>query len=386
MKILFDAQAFDMQTHGGVSRSFVELYKHMPDNVMATFGVRETDNVYLQSLDFPSAGYSYHNFISKRDFPLKKMFYKAYYNIAYGYPSRWDKRPFLNRYYSERLIKEGNFDVFHPTYFDDYFLEILGEKPFVLTIHDMIPELFPNYYPRNDFQIIQKSKLVSLAKHIVAVSEHTKEDLVRLLNVPEDKVTVVYHGVDEATYVPTEQNELNFEYLLYVGDRKFYKNFMAFCQACIPIFKKHGDLKVICTGKPFDTEEMQFFREKNVENRFVHHFVKAEQELMDLYHYAVAFVYPSAYEGFGIPILEAYKADCPVMLNRASCFPEIAGDAAVFFTIRNGKCDFGEQFEKLYYMTNDEREVLLNSQRQRMQKYSWSNSAKRLTDIYQRCT
>ena len=114
----------------------------------------------------------------------------------------------------------------------------------------------------------------------------------------------------------------------------------------------------------------------------VHKFVHTSQELLDLYHYAFTFVYPSKYEGFGIPILEAYKADCPVMLNRASCFPEIAGDAAVFFDLNSEKSDFEEQFETLYRLTGDERGELIQRQRERMKLYSWSKSAAQLADVY----
>ena len=101
-----------------------------------------------------------------------------------------------------------------------------------------------------------------------------------------------------------------------------------------------------------------------------------------LYHDAVAFIYPSSYEGFGIPILEAYKANCPVMLNRASCFPEIAGDAAIYFNIDDMKSDLAEQLETLYGLNNDERNALLAKQHQRLQRYSWEQAAKALVNIY----
>jgi glycosyltransferase involved in cell wall biosynthesis len=105
---------------------------------------------------------------------------------------------------------------------------------------------------------------------------------------------------------------------------------------------------------------------------------------MDLYHYAVTFVYPSAYEGFGMPILEAYKADCPVMLNHASCFPEIAGDAAVYFHISDEASDFEEQFETLYHLNSRERQSLLEKQRERLKLYSWKKSAQEHAAVYQK--
>ena len=145
-----------------------------------------------------------------------------------------------------------------------------------------------------------------------------------------------------------------------------YKNFIGFCRDCMPILRRHKELKVVCTGKPFTSEELFFFEAFGLADRFVHLFAESSQALLDLYHYAVAFVYPSAYEGFGIPILEAYKADCPVMLNRASCFPEIAGDAAIYFKMKKDSSDFEEQFETLYHLDANERGRIIEKQRKRL--------------------
>ena len=382
MNVLYDYQAFDMQTHGGVSRCFAELYRHLPAGVHAEFGIHETDNIYLMNMGFPPRNYTYEHFIYRREFPLKKVLYKAYYNCKYGHPERWDKRPIVNQLKTESLLKRGGFDVFHPTFFDSYFLKYIGSKPFVITVHDMIPELFPQYYSRDDIQIRQKLQTIPLASHIVAVSERTKNDLVRMMHVPEEKVTVVYHGADSTPYVPSEKRPFDFEYILYVGERHFYKNFLTFAKECVPILKRHRDLKVVCTGIPFDDQELAWMETSGMQGRFVHKFMETNQEFMDLYHYAVAFVYPSSYEGFGIPILEAYKADCPVMLNRASCFPEIADEAAVYFNMNDRMSDFEEQFETLYHLDTNEREQLLAKQRDRLLLFSWDKSAKKLSEVY----
>lgn len=383
-KVLYDYQAFDMQTHGGISRCIFELYKRLPDTVHATFGIEETDNVYLNQLNFPSKGTTYNHFLSKKDFPLKKALYKAYFNISNGQVSRWDKKPLLNKFKTVDLLKQDNYDIFHPTFFDTYFLKYLNGKPFVLTIHDMIEELFPQYFPANSKQILGKQMLAPLASHIIAVSEQTKKDAIHFLGVAEEKITVIYHGVDEQPYIPGNSIDYDFEYILYVGARWPYKNFHTFCKCCKPILQRHPDIKIVCTSSPFTKEEQSFLNDLGIASRVVHRFVESDQELGDLYHHAIAFVYPSEYEGFGIPILEAYKADCPVMLNHASCFPEIAGDAAVFFKMTKEYSDFEEQFETLYRLDGNERERLLNKQRQRMQLYSWTKSAEKLADVYQK--
>lgn len=378
MKVLYDLQAFDMQTHGGVSRCFAELYSHRPAFVDAHISVKETDNVYLQELGFPPKGTLYKNFLCDKDTKLKHFLFKLKYNIQYGKFSRLDKRPLINLFETESVLKKGDFDIFHPTFFDDYFLPFLGKKPFVITVHDMIPEIFSI----DKHQVEQKVAIIPKATHIVAVSERTKQDLVRIMHVPEEKVSVIYHGSDEEPYTPSTTAPIAEEYILFVGTRYEYKNFKAFCKSCVGILKRHPQLKIVCTGVPFSPEEIQFFESLGIKERMVHKFVQTSQELLDLYHYAFTFVYPSKYEGFGIPILEAYKADCPVMLNRASCFPEIAGDAAVFFDLNSEKSDFEEQFETLYRLTGDEREELIQRQRERMKLYSWSKSAAQLADVY----
>lgn len=378
MKVLYDPQAFDMQTHGGVSRCFAELYAHRPAFVDASIFIKETNNVYLKDLGFPEAGDVYKHFLCAKDTKLKHFLFKLTYNLKYGKFSRWDKRPLINQYETESVIKKGDFDIFHPTFFDDYFLPFLGKKPFVITVHDMIPEIFS----MDHSQAKQKLAVIPKAAHIIAVSGQTKKDLVRIMNVPEEKVSVVYHGADEEPYIPSSTAPFAEEYILYVGTRYEYKNFKAFCKSCVGILKRHPQLKIVCTGVPFSPEEIQLFESLGIKDRMVHRFVQTRQELFDLYHYAITFVYPSKYEGFGIPILEAYKADCPVMLNRASCFPEIAGDAAVFFDLNSEKSDFEEQFETLYRLTGDERGELIQRQRERMKLYSWSKSAAQLADVY----
>lgn len=378
MKVLYDPQAFEMQTHGGVSRCFAELYKHMPAFVGAQIPIKGTDNVYLQELGFPVTGDLYKNFLCAKDSKLKHFLFKLTYNLKYGDFSRWNKRPLINRNEARSVIKNGDYDIFHPTFFDDYFLRLIGKKPFVITVHDMIPEIFSMDAP----QAQQKLAVIPKATHLIAVSEQTKKDLVRIMNVPEEMVSVVYHGADEEPYIPSSTAPIAEEYILYVGARYEYKNFTAFCKSCVGILKRHPQLKIVCTGVPFSPEEIQLFESLGIKKRMVHRFVQTRQELFDLYHYAITFVYPSKYEGFGIPILEAYKADCPVMLNRASCFPEIAGDAAVFFDLNSEKSDFEEQFETLYRLTGDERGELIQRQRERMKLYSWSKSAAQLADVY----
>ena len=383
MQILFDHQAFEMQRFGGVSRSYAELISRLGEKGCdCVIGVRESDNVYLHEKKLASdikPLYFKHDLL----FEGKKLFkgQRTLTRKALGLFGERNDFLKVNRDYCIKLLKKQRFDVFEPTFFDAYFLPYLKDKPFVMTVHDMIPELFPQYFARDDFQIVQKRLLCPLAAHIHVPSLRTKEDLVNILNVSPDKVTVIPHG--RSGHISDDYSNppiFDFPYLLYVGDRYGYKNYARFVRECSYIIQKYPEIRVVCTGKEFtEIEKMDLIRfgmEKNV----IHHFASNES-LKNLYHYAVAFVYPSAYEGFGLPIIEAFVNDCPVMLNNASCFPEVAEDAAIYFDIeKNG--DLCEKFADFYTSWSGMRTEMIQKGRRQAEKYSWEKSAELLKGVY----
>lgn len=104
--------------------------------------------------------------------------------------------------------------------------------------------------------------------------------------------------------------------------------------------------------------------------------------MLSLYKYAKAFIYPSLYEGFGIPILEAYAMECPVLLAKESCFPEIAGDAALYFKLNSKENTLTPLLEDFAKMSSEEIDSLISKQNKQLQKYSWEKSARQLADVY----
>lgn len=384
MRVLFDYQAFELQKIGGVSRSYAELISSLRDEECScVVGVRESDNVYLDEKDMLK-GINPLHYRNSLFFGNKKRF-KGQYALTrkvLGLFGERDDFLKINRNYCISLLKKNRFDVFEPTFFDSYFLPYLNNTPFVLTVHDMIPELFPEFFSRNDFQILQKRKLCPLASHIHVPSGKTKEDLVNILGVLPEKITVIPHGRPEYQDDDClQQPVFDFPYILYVGDRFGYKNYRIFIKECSAICKRFPEIRVVCTGKDFSVEELKEFDNLGIRGKVVHKFVN-ETALRNLYHYALVFIYPSAYEGFGIPILEAFSNDCPVMLNDASCFPEIAGDAAIYFDI-NKEGDLFEKFEDFYLSGTDFKETMKEKGRIRAGKYSWKRSAKMLKYIYE---
>jgi glycosyltransferase involved in cell wall biosynthesis len=279
--------------------------------------------------------------------------------------------------YSLKQVENNDFDIFHPTFFDSYFLPYL-KKPFVMTIHDMAPEIF-NFSKE---QIRGKIKQATRASRIIAVSENTKKDIIRYLNVPEEKIEVIYHG-----YVPSEVDNhtksiIEGPYILYVGDRSIaYKNFSYFTRQIAIFLGSHKEFKMVCTGKEFSKEELLMFNNLGIEKKIIHLFCNTS-ELNNLYVHAFSFVYPSIYEGFGIPILEAFNANCLVILNKKSCFPEIAKDGALYFDSDNEDKKLSTVLEDVFSMSNSDRQNLIIKGKNRLKKFSWVKSAEKLSNIY----
>lgn len=376
MKILYDFQAFTWQKFGGVSNCFAKLIANLPKETDYEIAIRETDNLHLLEssiTEVSPCSLTGDNFLTKKFFPGKYRLYN-YFTALFPRLTSCGKNMLTAKYALER----GDYDIFHPTFFNSYFLKYIGEKPFVLTIHDMIPELV--YESKNDPQIAAKQLLAPKAAKIVAVSENTKHDVVKLLGVREEKVSVVYHGAPED--MPFDSKPMfPFAYVLFVGGRNLsYKNFKPMVKSIAPIMKCKR-LHLVCTGAVFTKEEEMLFHELNI-SELVHHKFCSEKELMNLYHNALCFIFPSLYEGFGMPILEAYKAGCPVMLNEKSCFPEIAGDAAVFFRLDEKADTLSDKLSEFVNCSSGFRDSLLNKQKERLKLYSWRKSAERLSEVY----
>lgn len=377
MRILFDYQAFEIQSFGGVSNSYAELIRHLRSlGVDARLAIKESDNAHLIRKNIAPRINSFGE-ANRRWFGGKKWFRGQRRLIRGGMSLAGYYNDFLsiNQDYCVKQLKKLQFDVFEPTFFDSYFLPYLKGKPFVLTVHDMIPELLGVDEP----QAFQKKLLCPLAAHIHVPSQNTKNDLIRILDINPKKITVIPHGAPEKQDIKYT-SPYPFPYLLYVGARWSYKNFVPFLEECAIVVARHPEIHVVCTGMPFTKEEERIVADYGLTQRVETTYAN-ETELQALYQNAEAFVYPSAYEGFGLPVLEAFVNGCPVVLNNASCFPEIGGDAAIYFDI-NHRGELAENLESL--LTNGSlRSEMQNKGHKQASHYSWTEAAKGLLGIYE---
>lgn len=383
MRVLYDHQAFQMQYFGGVSKCFCELIGHMPAEVEPHISIVESNNVHLResglvpglkpvSIDHKQWG-------RRHPGRLMDILYLAA-NKLLPLPTA-DSR---NRRATYAALRAQEFDVFHPTFFKPEFLSLLGTKPFVLTIHDMTPELFPQYFGA-DPQVRWKRQLVDRAAAVVTVSECTKRDVIRLLGVPEEKISVIYHGGPQRIQARSTERVIFGPYFFYVGQRFGYKNFGAMLRAFAVWADRNPDLqhRLVCTGASLTSAEKQLIHTLGLECRVIH-LHASDQEMQILYQWADAFVYPSDYEGFGMPILEAYANGCPVLLNRASCFPEVAGDAAIYFDSHDVEGSFAAALQRVVEWSAAERQELVARGYERLEMFSWQKAALQLADVYKK--
>ena len=310
MKILYDHQIFLAQGFGGISRYFSMLMD----------GIRHTSNV---SYDFSM--YGNHNYFQSNEMVLKPDYFQR--KQFRRHPQKMSE---ANQRYVLKKLLERDIDVFHPTYYDHYYLDVI-RKPFVITIHDMIYEKYTGFFPPDDPTPYEKRILIERADRIIAISQKTKEDILYYNKIDENKIDVVYHGIDlNKTIIYEDNMVLPAEYVLYVGSRFGYKNFPLFVEAFSYLSTKKKKLKLIVVGSALGLAEKELLYRNSILEKTVQMSV-TDSQLNTLYKNAIMLVYPSLYEGFGLPILEAFKNECPVLLSRASCFPEIAGDSAAFF-------------------------------------------------------
>jgi glycosyltransferase involved in cell wall biosynthesis len=386
MKILYDYQAFDLQRFGGVSRYFVELFTHFENIQMVQWElpIIYTDNEYLWGLP-----------AYKSKLVYKKNYYKEFL-FGLDFKGKWTLYNLRNKLlprknldvYNKNLsidsLNNSNYDIFHPTYYDDYFLPYVHNKPYVLTIYDMIHEKYPQYYP-NSFVRNHKRKLANQARKIIAISENTKKDIMDIYKIEEYKIEVIYLGNSIAvseTNIPeytVSPNKLPQRYLLYVGGRGIYKNFYPFLKSIIPLLAKDKDLYIVCTGEKFNKEELSLLERYKILDQVIH-FETNDKLLSILYNKAMAFVFPSLYEGFGLPILEAFQCGCPVISSNKSSLPEVGGDAVVYFDPNN----LASIYDTVVEVVNNEklRNQLTNKGYEQLKKFSWENTGKKTLEVY----
>jgi glycosyltransferase involved in cell wall biosynthesis len=360
MKVFYDHQAFTLQNFGGVSRIFSELLKASNNDpeFKAHLSILFSNNSHLQETKV-----NYSTSIQSREI-IKK----------------------LNQVYNIYELSCKKYDLYHPTYYSPSLIRFAKDKPVVATFHDMIHEKFMDVFPdlKKEMKVFQdKKKLAEQATHIIAVSENTKKDLIELYSIDPAKITVIYLGSSLLKYSSVGNISEEKPYLLYVGQRFAYKNFSPFLNAVAQSLLKHN-IGLICAGaKPFNSAELQLIEKLGIK-KLVKQVSINDEKLASLYSNAIAFVFPSLYEGFGIPVLEAFSCNCPCVISDSSSLPEVAKDGALYFNPMELD-SISASIEKIISDTIL-REDLVRKGQERLKNFSWNKHVAETISVYKKVT
>lgn len=357
VRVFLDHQIFIYQKFGGISRYFTELMRQ---------GAKSADVNYSLSVFL-----SENQHLERKTRILIPLF-KGRQRIIL-----W-----LNRKRSLSKLRDKTIKLFHPTYYDTYFLKY-WDKPFVITVYDMINELYPQFFSSDDPVITNKRVLIEKASKVIAISHQTKNDILKFCDVPESKITVVHlaTSLGEVEACKKTKSSLHYKYLLFVGNRAGYKNFNTFYQAALKIIKIYNINLVCAGGGAFSHEELEEFHTDGVGKRVFYFSIDNNRVLKALFEDAHCFVFPSLYEGFGIPALEALISGCPVALSNQGSFPEVAGEVGYYFDPES--VDSIVEAIKKVPVFEEERNVLKKKWIEQAQKFSWEKTFSKTQTIYE---
>lgn len=360
MRILYDYQIFTLQRYGGISRYFVELASRL--NQYPGTNARIVSPIHRNK------------FLAARSSATRA--FGVYSNLRGTV--RFGSR--LNASVSRPLSGLFRPDIVHETYYSRNPTSGTAAKT-VVTVHDMIEELFPEYCPLRQTTMETRDAVFRRADHLICISENTRADLIKIYGVNPDKVSVIYHGTSLVAAID-DRIETETPFFLYVGERVAYKNFLKMVEAFAhaELFKTH---EIVCFGggpiRPDERERMDRLKVPMMRVRFV----SGDDALLARYYAgAEAFVYPSLYEGFGIPLLEAMQCGCPVLCSNASAIPEVAGDAAIYFNARDTQ-DISSAMRRVVG-SPEERRYLIVKGRSRARQFSWDICARQTYAVYEK--
>jgi glycosyltransferase involved in cell wall biosynthesis len=314
MKVVMDGIIYRIQSHGGISRIYSEILPRMCDMDASLQILLLTQGRLRQSLPV-------HKRIIRRDIPILKNYLpsgRAWNSLVTG----------ANRFMYRLLIGQGAGNIWHSTY---YTLPKYWEGWQVVTVHDMIYERFEIFFSdaQSEQFRIRKRNAISRADKIIANSQTTKEDLKEFLGVADEKIQVIHLGCNPVFQQVPGQKWPGKPFILFVGGRAKYKNFEGLLQA-FSIWPKNRELDLVAVGENWSEEELKKIIALNLSDKVRLIPYPDDLVLRDLYNQALVFVYPSLYEGFGIPLLESMSCGCPIIASRIPSTVEIAGDVPIY--------------------------------------------------------
>lgn len=280
-----------------------------------------------------------------------------------------DSTPLIIERFKDLNIKTSTPAVLHSSHY-----RVSGNPKIknVTTVHDFTYEFYFKGIKKN-IHCWQKYKAIRNSDVIICISENTKRDLCYFLpDTPKNKIKVIYNGVSNE-YFPLNSKLDEFrDYILFVGGRQTYKNF-EFAVSCAKSIKK----KLLIVGSPLNEKEKRILFKELGPNGFRIILYPSDKELNYIYNSVDCLIYPSLYEGFGIPPIEAQKAGCPVIAMNSSSIPEVVGSRDILLN----SSDISE-FKKSYAFIEENRRSIIEIGLENAKRFSWEKMSQEYVEIY----
>lgn len=365
-QVVLEGKIFEEQQIGGISRIYHEILPrvcYMDERIsfsIPTFGqLRQSIPQHSQITRYGSG------------FPA--------YRLLRPQTIFWQVQDYLRARIQIDSIGFGKNAIWHATYFQ---LPAWWAGPKVTTVYDLIHEKFPHFFNKNYDNILRKRKerAVFAGDKVICISESVRSEVIERYDLPQDRVVAIplAYG-DNFRRMSKEEIPSDFHvdrpFILYVGMRHLYKNFETLLRA-YAAWPRRNQIALLVIGDPWSEEEQKEIRVAGVESNVTCRSGITDEELCALYNQALAFVYPSLSEGFGIPLLEAMACGCPIVASRIPVFMEVARDIPYFF----------DPFDKEELITALETACFSkkspDSSDDVLANYSWDRTARATLEIY----
>lgn len=360
IKVVYDYQAFWWQRYGGISRYFYEIATRLFND--ASLDVRILAGLYVNEyLKHIDSGLVAGMHVPK----VRRM--GTLLKIA-------------DKVFSRSWLKSHPPQIVHETFYSKDSVVPKGVTT-VLTVYDLIDEKFR---PNNSIVEV-KAAAIERADHLICISENTRADLLERFDIAPEKTSVIYlaSSLDQVDGFSNFTVKANFPYILFVGERGGYKNFERLLRAYANSRNLVKDLKLICFGgNPLNTEEVDLAISLGIPEGNLVRVSGDDSVLVSYYQQASVLAYPSLYEGFGFPPLEALSLGCPVACSNTSSMPEVSGNAAEYFDPYEVDSITGV-LEKIVY-SQQRKDELISLGHERCKLFSWDKIAEKTSQLYQR--
>lgn len=368
MNVVVDGYIYQRQAHGGISRIYTEILPRMCECEGSLHITLLTEGPLMAALPF-------HPRITHRNVPPVSCYLR---------PRRlWRPLiPMIRQAAVALLTGPIRNRVWHSTY---YTLPDRWKGPRVITVYDMIHERFPHLFTGiwGERFRRQKGECIRSADALISISHTTGQDICRFYGIDPARVRVV-HLAPSPVFRPLEDMEGNRygrqmrPFFLYIGDRALYKNFSGVLEA-YRVWPRSREIDLLVVGRPWSADEERRLAESGLDGRVRLLTGIDDEHLCGLYNQASAFIYPSLYEGFGIPLLEAMASGCPVVASRIPSTTEVAGECPVYFEPgdQEGTVD---AFERILAEGRDSERTRAGLDR--VKEFSWDRTAAGTVDVY----